>query len=80
MKCSILGFTRLSGNSKRTGNPYDFYSLGVAYKGEKGYTGQRVKEIAVDPRMVVGIDKLPTPITADIAVDFSGNVMGVSFS
>lgn len=81
MKCSIVGFTRLSGEaSKKTGQPYDFFILGVTYSGERGYTGLRVKEIVVDPRQVTGIERLTPPITADVSVDFSGRVSDVNFT
>lgn len=80
MKCKILGYFRLQGTSKRTGNEYDFYTLAISYPGEKGYTGQRVRELSVDPDQVAGIEKLTVPISADIAVDFTGRVMNVSLT
>ncbi|MDE6005611.1 MAG: hypothetical protein K2G88_09525 [Oscillospiraceae bacterium] len=81
MKCCIAGYTRLRGDkSKKTGQPYDFFILGVTYPGEKGYVGSRVKEVVVDPRQVVGIEKLTPPIKAEIAVDFSGRISDVNFT
>ena len=80
MKCKILGYSRLQGTSRKTGNPYDFYTLAISYPGEQGYTGQRVREISVDPQQVVGISKLPVPISADIGVDFTGRVMNVALT
>ena len=81
MKCCIVGYTRLHGEkSKRTGNPYDFFILGVTYPGEEGYVGSRVKEVAIDPRQVVGIEKLSPPITAEIFTDFSGRISDISFT
>lgn len=80
MKCTVVGYTRLKGTSKKTGNDYDFYSLGITYKGERGYIGDRVRELSVDPELVNGIDKLPCPIKADIDIGFGGRVMAVNFT
>lgn len=81
MKCSIVGFTHLQGDkSKKTGQPYDFFILGITYPGEKGYTGSRVKEIVVDPRQVGGIERLTPPIMADVSVDFSGRISDVKLT
>lgn len=71
MKCTVHGYGRIKGDkSKKTGQPYDFYLLGISYKGEQDYTGERVKEIAVDPSQVEGIEKLTCPFKATINKDF----------
>lgn len=80
MKCTVVGYTRLTGKSKKTGKDYDFYSLGIIYKGERGYTGDRVKELSVDPEIVYGIEKLTCPIKADIDIGFGGRVTAVNFT
>ena len=81
MKCKILGYSRLQGTSKKTGNEYDFYTLAISYSdGKKGYTGQRVRELSVDPDQVAGIEKLTVPISADIAVDFTGRVTNIAMT
>lgn len=80
MKCTVVGFTRLTGTSKKTGREYDFYSLGITYKGEQGYNGERVKEVNVDPQAVLGIDKLSCPIKADINVGFGGRISSINFT
>lgn len=80
MKCTVVGYTRLQGKSKKTGNEYDFFVLGVTYKGESGYTGERVKEINVDPAGVPGIEKLNCPFKAEINIGFDGRVSSISFT
>lgn len=80
MKCTVLGFARLKGKSRKSGNDYDFYTISIAFKGEKGYTGQRVKEISVNPDEVQGIEKLTCPFPADLSVGFDGRVSSISFA
>lgn len=80
MKCTVLGFGRIKGDkSKKTGQPYDFYLLSVSYRGEQGYTGERVKELAVDPVEVEGIERLMCPFKATIVKDFD-NRYSVDFT
>lgn len=80
MRCTVVGYTRLTGKSKKTGKDYDFYSLSTTYKGEQGYTGDRVKEVNVDPQLVNGIEKLPCPFKADINIGFDGRISSISFT
>lgn len=70
MKVKIIGFTHLVGKSKKTGNDYDFYQLSCTYKPEKGYTGERVLDISVNPECVTGIEKATLPIIAELFQDF----------
>lgn len=70
----------MQGTSKKTGNKYDFYTLAISYPGEKGYTGQRVRELSINPDQVTGIEKLPVPISADVAVDFTGRITSFSLT
>lgn len=80
MKCTVVGYKRLSGKSKKTGNDYDFYSVSITYKGERGYVGEQVKEINVEPVMVQNIDKLNCPFKADIDVGLGGRISSINFT
>ena len=79
MLCTVLGYTRLSGKSKKTGKDYDFFDVSVSYDAETGYTGRRVKELALDPNIASDIMGMMPPFNMDIQVDFSGRVLSVNF-
>lgn len=74
MKCKIIGYAHLQGKSKKTGNDYNFYTLSVTYQPEKGFTGERVQEISVDPQQVQGIENCKLPVIAEIYKDFSNRI------
>lgn len=71
MKCKIIGYTHLKGTSKKTGNDYDFYSLSATYQPEKGYTGERVIELSVDPAQVRNIENCKLPVIAEVYQDIA---------
>lgn len=79
MKCKLLGYTHLSGTSKKSGKPYDFYSLAISYDGERGYIGKRVMEVTVNPDGVAGIDKIAPPFDCFVTRDLNGRIQ-VSFT
>lgn len=77
MVCTVLGYTRLTGVSKK-GRDYDFYSVAIAYDAEPGYKGRRVNTLSLDPCYGAQIDDLMPPFDAVVDTNFSGKVIGFS--
>lgn len=75
MVCTVLGYMHLSGESKKTGKAYDFFSVGVAYDAEPGYVGRRVNTLSLDPAMMQPVQGLYPPFDVDVSVDFTGRVI-----
>ena len=79
MLCTVLGYTRLSGKSKKTGKDYDFFDVSVSYDAEASYTGRRVKELTLDPDIASDIMGMVPPFSMEVQTDFSGRVLSVDF-
>lgn len=76
MKIKVIGKARLSGTSKKTGNPYDFVQ--VHYNGRaRGVDGLAAMTLSLDPRDY----PLETiQVGADYNVDFDNRGYPVEFS
>lgn len=79
MKVKIIGYIHLTGESKKTGKPYDFYQVSCTYRPETGYTGERVLDLSADTVFMQGIEKLTLPVVADVNKDFVTNKTLIKF-
>lgn len=71
MTCYIVGYQHLSGVSKKTKEPYDFYKVSTEFE-VSGYVGTRVAEVNANPEQVHGIESLQLPVSAELTRTFSG--------
>jgi len=70
MKIKVVGKARLTGTSKKTGNPYDF--IQVHYLGRaRGVIGDAALTVSLDPT-VYPYEKIPVPCEANIEFDNRG--------